>query len=538
MGVFREEDIMSHVRNRAKAVRAARAVREPNRRFSCEPLERRTLLAGVTLITHGFESGGSADLSWGTAMAQAIATRAGPETSVFDLIVDGSGSASLQPIAGQPTTVNPNGEIVIFLNWSALSNNLIHQETNTAYIANAVAPIFTETFPALGINFPLADLPIHLIGHSRGGSLVSALAGDLGAEGIWVDQLTTLDPHPVQNFPLITLPDPDAVVYSNVLFADNYYATDDTSNITGESIQGSHNVKLNGVLTSIVPASDHSAVHSYYDGTIDTGALNDGGGAAIDPTWYTDQGTGPRNSIGFDYSLIAGGVRPADGIGLDYNGTAARVPVPNVAGPQWANIGNLALTDSGSTFQVGQTLHAQYLFEDDSNAATVSLYLDTDQNPLDGSPNYQVASDAFAEQTGVLQPTNAIQPDTSNVPPGQYYLFAKITDGQTTRYAYAAAPVTLTSAPNSVSGIAYQDITGDGFSGDDTRFAGVTINLFQADGKTLVSTTTTAADGSYSFDNLPAGSYVVNEAVPTGWTATAGAGGYTAILSSGNGATE
>ena len=44
---------------------------------------------------------------------------------------------------------------------------------------------------------PVAELPFHLIGHSRGASLVGELAKKLGEQGVWVDQVTTLDPHPV-----------------------------------------------------------------------------------------------------------------------------------------------------------------------------------------------------------------------------------------------------------------------------------------------------------------------------------------------------
>ena len=44
---------------------------------------------------------------------------------------------------------------------------------------------------------PLAQLPLHLIGHSRGGSVVTEMARLLGAQGVWVDQVTTLDPRPV-----------------------------------------------------------------------------------------------------------------------------------------------------------------------------------------------------------------------------------------------------------------------------------------------------------------------------------------------------
>src|SRR5438067_1479779 len=73
----------------------------------------------------------------------------------------------------------------------------------------------------------LTSLPIHLIGHSRGGSLVAEMAKDLALSGIWVDQLTMLDPHPVNSVGQGGFwGDSDPVVSDNVVFADDVWRSD------------------------------------------------------------------------------------------------------------------------------------------------------------------------------------------------------------------------------------------------------------------------------------------------------------------------
>jgi hypothetical protein len=77
-----------------------------------------------------------------------------------------------------------------------------------------------------------------------------------------------------------------------------------------------------------------------------------------------------------------------------------------------------------------------------------------------------------------------------------------------------------------ITGRKYVDVKGDDCStnigaGDDVAYtgAGITIQLYQ--GSTLVATTTTDANGVYTFDNVAAGTYTVKEVVPSGWILTA-----------------
>ncbi len=99
-----------------------------------------------------------------------------------------------------------------------------------------------------------------------------------------------------------------------------------------------------------------------------------------------------------------------------------------------------------------------------------------------------------------------------------------------------------------ISGKKVKDKTGNGVSGDDSAFGGVTIKLFKdTAGGTAgvldandaqVGMTTTAADGSYSFSDLGPGIYFVLEMVPGGWEQTGPPGGsYTVSGMSGSNVT-
>ncbi len=82
---------------------------------------------------------------------------------------------------------------------------------------------------------------------------------------------------------------------------------------------------------------------------------------------------------------------------------------------------------------------------------------------------------------------------------------------------------TLGSTSITISGTKYLDPTGNGFTSADTPQSGVTIDLYQQVGgsETLVATTTTARNGTYSFSVSP-GTYNVQESVPSGYVQTGG----------------
>ncbi len=68
----------------------------------------------------------------------------------------------------------------------------------------------------------------------------------------------------------------------------------------------------------------------------------------------------------------------------------------------------------------------------------------------------------------------------------------------------------------SISGRVYVDLDRDGVDDVEAGVGGVTITLRDNLGA-VVATTTTGTDGSYSFPNLPAGSYTVEETQPAGY---------------------
>ncbi len=289
---------------------------------------------------------------------------------------------------------------------------------------------------------PLADLPIHIIGHSRGASVGAALCKDLDRAGVWVDQMTNLDPHPVDgiNDPIgLDFGDQKMSVFDNVEFADTYWRSDGNSNnldFDGEAVAGSHNLDLQDSVQAHHGDTAHSAVPFYYDGTINLKATTLAG-HSIPSVWYDDSPTRPaRAATGYVFSRIVGGARPADGVSRLFGGQARRVTLA-AKGKQWADVGDI--TASASAFSAASPITINYRYEDRDSTATVRFFLDTDSNPLNGAPNtirrvnLKRASNPAAHQATARIP---------HVRPGQYHLGAIITDADHhTRFAYAAGTI-------------------------------------------------------------------------------------------------
>ena len=101
-----------------------------------------------------------------------------------------------------------HGSINDFRCWSAMLGPLSRKHR---VIAVSLRHFFPEQWDGRGGKFTIAQHvadviafidglragPVDLIGHSRGASLNTELARKLAERGIWVDDFTSLDPHPV-----------------------------------------------------------------------------------------------------------------------------------------------------------------------------------------------------------------------------------------------------------------------------------------------------------------------------------------------------
>lgn len=455
-----------------------------------EALEPRLLLSGVTLITHGF--GDSVD-GWVGTMQDAVADRmaARPDASsvvTADLHVTDPGlplgdlESAFQDVSGSLDSAD-SGEIVLALDWSDLAGTLnpftgLWESVETlnapTRVAEVVADVLLQPGSLPGFSGALAQLPIHLIGHSRGGALVSELGRVLGQSGVWVDQVTTLDPHPVDDIrepvPGADLGDAAINPSENVVVWDNYWRQPyvlgvpfilGNPDVVGEPIDEAISIELSeSVLSGEGYLLEHSDVHLWYHGTIDTsGSIDDGFEDVPEAAgWYVNAHP-TRDSAGFNLSRTGGRQPGPAGIESRFGGSADRASVAR-SGAQWPNVGMVDLVGGQRVIASGATAAVEFLFDSPrpASTATVTVHLDTDRNPLNGS----ASSMGFVN---LNQTTNVLNGQVSqayfDVAPGDYYLSARITDGFNTRYSYLEQPITVTSVPTgsdlAIAEIAWED---------------------------------------------------------------------------------
>jgi hypothetical protein len=179
----------------------------------------------TTVLTHGFTTGAKG--LWVQAMAEAIVERAG-EGSVF----------RYDPATGRWQYVTgfgpPDDVVVLIFNWTAESDGP-SVGPNWGYAQAAADALYASLRHATyaggsGPTDLLTGRTIHLAGHSRGACVMSETARRLALAGIPVDQVTTMDPHPVDgtlDWPVnFDWGDPTPQKWIGVTWADNYWRAD------------------------------------------------------------------------------------------------------------------------------------------------------------------------------------------------------------------------------------------------------------------------------------------------------------------------
>ena len=175
------------------------------------------------------------------------------------------------------------------------------------------------------------------------------------------------------------------------------------------------------------------------------------------------------------------------------NVVRATVIAGNVAGTVWNDASNDGVIDAGESGLQGVTVK---LFESDgvtlvASTTTASNGSYSFSNIVPGA--YIVDVDDATLPSGLLSTTNN-DPESVSVIANQT---AEVNFGY------------LKSA--SVNGTVWDDVNDDGvIDAGENGLEGVTVNLYENDGVTLVASTTTASNGHYSFDGLAPGDYIVD----------------------------
>jgi len=430
--------------------------------------------AGVTILVHGWNPDGSQP-AWMDKMADAIIARGGGNGIKAAITVTGSKGALIATCSNwnYDLTTATSAEIVVLVNWTAVSNHLIKGVT-AQEVAAAVAP---KIYQSQNAKPALSELPIHLIGHSRGGGMVFEIARLLGLQGIEVDHVTALDPHPLtatdpQGTPTPIGPgstiDTPIKVYDNILFADNYWQN--VAYPKGQTITGAYNrlwASMPGgyhnetgytynILGTSYNFSDHLNTILAYHGTINLATPANNGQATMTSTeraWFnTYEDAGQKT--GFVYSLnIAGDRKSADipnrgdAIIAGYHnnsylgGSGARVAISRSG--SWPNLFTAIATLAGTPLTVGETYNVgteqiriyNTAFRSYSNDGTCKFYLDNDRNPYNGA--FLQDSTSFPSTGNNIQSQNFINQQPSELMDGNYYALIEMNDGTNKRYIYA-----------------------------------------------------------------------------------------------------
>jgi len=442
--------------------------------------------AGVTIIVHGWNPNGIQPI-WMNVMANEIIAKAGGNGQIATITVTGSQGNLVATCSNWNFNLSnsTSAEIVVLVNWTSVSNHL-----TTGITAQSVAAVVTpKIYQSQNGQIPLSEMPIHLIGHSRGGGMVSEITRLLGLQGIEVEHLTTLDPHPLTNTdpqglnppfgPGQTIDTP-VQIYENVLFADNYYQTIEYPK--GQMLNGAYNrlwTNLPGgyhnetgytfnISGTSYNFSDHLNVILMYHGTIDLDSIASNGEATITQTernlWYNTYEDFGANT-GFVYCRIIGNDRMSsvapvvggneiiDGYNQELNGNGIR-QILNWTNAVWPNIITIDFFKNTNKILSGiinvnqnDTIDIQYSIRSYANATNIKFFLDNDRNPY--NQNNVIEDTLIFNSSAALTGNNIVNESSlwANILltcGNKYYVCSEINDGNHIRYMYAPYEIIYT----------------------------------------------------------------------------------------------
>ena len=434
--------------------------------------------SGVTLITHG-HLGDTSEGGYVRAMGEAVIQRAAVTDSSaaateIQIIVGTSDninvevlSAEILPGSSVPLSdTNHSGEILVYLDWGQAQAMIdAYDPWNTNHVSAAVIPYLTGESSIAGLDVALSELPFHLLGHSRGGSLVGALAKDLGETGVFVDQVTYLDPHPLLpgDYDVWT-----TTVSQNVLYADSVWREDgligfeEYWDFDGEHISGSTNVELSEDLLGGSfdsgengYAYEHGDVTLWYHGTIpyNESPIPNDGTIDVPLDWYG--GAQPaRLDSGFSASRIAGGLRETQGL-LTEDSWASNRSAIDFTSASWPNIWNLEATAIDTQNQIASVGFDYHDYDSDISA---SFYLDADSNPYNGG---EISiGNSILSATGGVSVAGTSSVSLTGVSSGEYHLLGRVDDSAGhTRYAYSPSTMIVASVGGGVPSTTIATVT-------------------------------------------------------------------------------
>lgn len=415
------------------------------------------MAGGVTVITHGF-NGNVTD--WVIPMAERMIDYPGfpgSEASCYVLeVTNRNGPATAVWAGGVKPNLSDSGEIFIKLDWSDIAG--IFQASSDQVAEAAVNALIDPALISSDTGGrALAELPLHLIGHSRGSSVVTEMAERLGKRGIWVDQVTTLDPYPVSFFG-----DDPVRTWENVLYADNYWQDIGAGDpITGDPLSGAFNRELTNLNGG--NGSSHSDVHLWYHGTVELTTPASDTQQTINSTmrsawWTTAENEGV--DCGFLFSRLGGGDRLSNfqpaGAGQIVDGynrkwdlgagvSSNRVSLSSNSA-EWPSV-ILCGHEVSEAIPFGQSFDLDISYQAGATASgTVgcTVILDPDTNPWNGN---EIEIDAGTLAKTGISNVGAVPISVSpgSTSAGVYFVGARLTDGTRSRVLYAASSVEISS---------------------------------------------------------------------------------------------